>query len=1199
MNSSRSQTSFRAARSIVPGLLLFTAVASLLFSGSSALSFENDVAQDQSDSPVPLPSTAGSDSSEPGSPAAAVPQIEQEDAGDWTSENASEHHVQWMDSLEQAGEIAVQRRTPILLIFGAVWCGPCRELEKEIEHPVVQKQLELWVPVHIDVDKQPDVAARMAVSGIPAVRILTPDGRVVGQHEGLIKSADLAEWLSRQLETVRTESGSTPGKSKLNSITVRKVLQDLRSREATVRETAISRIVPLPQLAAPYVVTGFADASLSEQLALLDVLAAWDAPVDGIDPWIPSTITVERIQALEEWLKKKEFPKSSESAELSASDFIEASRLLRQMLSADAAGAAACREQLARIGTGILPLIREMMAESTDDETRSRLSMARYRVAASIDLVAQWPDGIMRLASADFKTRVSAVHELSSRVTVRDERLLAELVTDPAPLVREISLGALRRIGGTRLDGPLVKMLGDPDPNVRSAVLKHLAETKSIGLIPAISAYISTETDVDLVVHAVRGIREVKHANAAIALLPLTDHASWRVRAESVEGIIKYLATDTAKIPATVAKEISSRFLSRLDDEDGFVLSKLAEGIRHIISATDQDEAELLSALNRAVHRHPQLARVILSQAFSYLWTHQDFIAKLRELCRDDVATIRAAAIAQLVSGIHDGAWPDVEISLNDDDLSVRVATIDAMTGDLRRQILETVRTRITEIAAGTQPSETSEAKELPDSAELPDDSAPQQKKSGLLSIIGGLLSGSDAPAGDFGLSADSDASVTEVDPLQYTAEQSDTVFHKVITDRSLNFSVSQFEDLLLKRIQDDDPRNDTPQEDSPDNDGLRNETHSEKLAAAKFLSLLGDSNAFAIVLQSASARSRMESLAALLPALPWAQRQELFRQLLTTAASADDRAMLAQILAENLDPRSTLEIWNMLAEPNLTKSDAVLLLNPLKSSYPPGTQYQISDVTPQTKKLILQQAKQYAIQGTGAQQLIGLYMMAWCEDSEVADVAQTTLTDTSLTPELRTVALQFRLFNLEATAAAELGLSLLSDPEPKISETALKFLSLGQSGMTDVNDISARIARQVIRSGSEREQQPVILSVPEGLTAEQVIPFLQSARADVAASAAHLLALMKNPQGLSVVIDYWRTAPEDESAQKMLYQAISATNDPQYVPILEELYFQMSQAQWNPNMADFYWTIRTMTGPEVIALRKKIREEQGADRLR
>jgi hypothetical protein len=33
--------------------------------------------------------------------------------------------------------------------------------------------------------------------------------------------------------------------------------------------------------------------------------------------------------------------------------------------------------------------------------------------------------------------------------------------------------------------------------------------------------------------------------------------------------------------------------------------------------------------------------------------------------------------------------------------------------------------------------------------------------------------------------------------------------------------------------------------------------------------------------------------------------------------------------------------------------------------------------------------------------------------------------------------------------------------------------------------------------------------------------------------------------------------------------------------------------------MADFYWTIRIMSGPEILRFRKQIREEVSADNLR
>lgn len=81
---------------------------------------------------------------------------------------------------------AEKTNVPVLLVFGANWCGDCQLLDTSFKSgesaPLIQKNFKV---VKIDVgkfDKNVDVAESYGVplkKGIPAVAILSPQGQVV------------------------------------------------------------------------------------------------------------------------------------------------------------------------------------------------------------------------------------------------------------------------------------------------------------------------------------------------------------------------------------------------------------------------------------------------------------------------------------------------------------------------------------------------------------------------------------------------------------------------------------------------------------------------------------------------------------------------------------------------------------------------------------------------------------------------------------------------------------------------------------------------------------------------------------------------------------------------------------------------------------------------------------------------------------
>jgi hypothetical protein len=218
------------------------------------------------------------------------------------------------------------------------------------------------------------------VGPIPALRVLTADGRLLSSHDGYVEADRLVEFLTGAFDSAAPPDDVLVGVGPPTLLEVVKLVRQFNDRDARVREAAIHRLTPFPQLASAAVTKALTTGNLSSKLAAYELLHQWRAPLGDIDPWRPRSLTDERKAALEKWTSataKEGF--AHDPNEVSDAVLDQVRQDIEQMLNADASGAIAIRERLARAGSSILPFVTARLKETSDDERRQRLVSLRYR----------------------------------------------------------------------------------------------------------------------------------------------------------------------------------------------------------------------------------------------------------------------------------------------------------------------------------------------------------------------------------------------------------------------------------------------------------------------------------------------------------------------------------------------------------------------------------------------------------------------------------------------------------------------------------------------------------------------------------------------------------------------------------------------------------------------------------------------------
>jgi len=92
----------------------------------------------------------------------------------------------------------IEDSKPVLIDFFAEWCGPCKMMPPILNQLKANMGSSLRI-LKIDVDKNPDVASKYQVRGVPTL-LLMRSGKILWKQSGVLQAGELQQVIEHHLK---------------------------------------------------------------------------------------------------------------------------------------------------------------------------------------------------------------------------------------------------------------------------------------------------------------------------------------------------------------------------------------------------------------------------------------------------------------------------------------------------------------------------------------------------------------------------------------------------------------------------------------------------------------------------------------------------------------------------------------------------------------------------------------------------------------------------------------------------------------------------------------------------------------------------------------------------------------------------------------------------------------------------------------
>ena len=510
-------------------------------------------------------------------------------------------------SVKAASEAAAADQSLVLVVFGADWCGPCKQLKaKTLDSREFNEQAGALHLAEVDVDAEAGMARDYGVTAVPTPVLLTADNKVAGRRTGFLATAELLLWLREARDRVKEGKweGTAPT-SKLSEFITKaagagldtndlaRLVVMLGEPEPADREAAARLLGEQREESVVPLIEAVTNSYLGVRIAASELLHTMAPDAAVVDPWHAPAELAEAAAGLRQWWASTgRLPAANREQKIDPASAASVAGALESLRGTDPARRTAAMSTLVSCGVAALPAVREAIKSSEkagDQRSLALLEDVRWAILVP-DGAEQRAAGVRAvLARGKGQERQTAATRLgrAGRAAIP---ALAELLNDADPLVVESAVRTLSSIGGKDSIPAMAALLRAQDSNLRMTAAQALGHTKNAVAVKELLTIFDDPNEV-VACTALSAVEEInadreysstkksQPPEVIRALKGCLADPRWRVRAAAAEVAGK-LET----------KELIGDLKSLLEDADGFVVKGALAALRKLGAPPEADK---------------------------------------------------------------------------------------------------------------------------------------------------------------------------------------------------------------------------------------------------------------------------------------------------------------------------------------------------------------------------------------------------------------------------------------------------------------------------------------------------------------------------------------------------------------------------------------------------------------------------------